>query len=54
MGDFICMKVEIIFSGVFILDLVLGGGLFKGRVIEIYGLESFGKIILVLYAIVEI
>lgn len=37
------MKVETVSSGSLVLDQILGGGLAKGRVIEIYGPESSGK-----------
>ena len=47
------MKVETISSGALTLDLALGGGLPKGRVIEIYGPESSGKTTLALHAIAE-
>lgn len=37
------------------LDVVLGvGGYFCGCIIEVYGFESLGKIIVVLYVIVEV
>lgn len=54
LGDASRMKVETISSGAMTLDIALGGGLPKGRVIEIYGPESSGKTTLALHAISEI
>ncbi|MBD1921553.1 recombinase RecA [Microcoleus sp. FACHB-831] len=54
LGDASRMKVETISSGAMTLDLALGGGLPKGRVIEIYGPESAGKTTLALHALAEI
>ena len=47
-------NVELIPSGALSLDLALGGGYPKGRIIEIYGPESSGKTTLTLHAIAEI
>ncbi|MBD0269689.1 MAG: recombinase RecA [Cyanobacteria bacterium Co-bin8] len=54
LGDAGRMKVETISTGALTLDLALGGGLPKGRVIEIYGPESSGKTTLALHAIAEV
>jgi len=54
LGDAARMKVETIPSGALTLDLALGGGIPKGRVIEIYGPESSGKTTLALHAISEV
>jgi len=54
LGDATSMRVETIPSGALPLDLALGGGLPKGRVIEVYGPESSGKTTLVLHAIAEV
>ena len=53
LGDAQRMKVETIPTGAMTLDLALGGGLPKGRIIEIYGPESSGKTTLALHAIAE-
>ena len=47
-------NVELISSGALSLDLALGGGYPKGRIIEIYGPESSGKTTLTLHAIAEV
>lgn len=54
LGDAAQMRVETISSGALTLDLALGGGLPKGRVIEIYGPESSGKTTLALHAVAEV
>ena len=54
LGDATQMKVETISTGALTLDVALGGGLPKGRVIEIYGPESSGKTTLALHAIAEV
>jgi recombination protein RecA len=53
LGDATRMRVETISSGALTLDLALGGGLPKGRVIEIYGPESSGKTTVALHAFVD-
>jgi recombination protein RecA len=54
LGDAARMKVETIPSGALTLDLALGGGLPKGRIIEIYGPESSGKTTVALHAVAEV
>ncbi|HEY9908186.1 MAG TPA: recombinase RecA [Thermosynechococcaceae cyanobacterium] len=54
LGDATRMKVETISSGALTLDLALGGGIPKGRVVEIYGPESAGKTTLALHALAEV
>jgi recombination protein RecA len=54
LGDAARMKVETIPTGALTLDLALGGGLPKGRVIEIYGPESSGKTTVALHALAEV
>lgn len=54
LGDSPKMTVETIPTGALTLDLALGGGLPKGRVIEIYGPESSGKTTVALHAIAEV
>lgn len=46
--------VDLFSSGALSVDLALGGGFPKGRIIEIYGPESSGKTTLTLHAIAEI
>ena len=54
LGDNRNIDVELLKSGSLSLDLALGGGYPKGRIIEIYGPESSGKTTLALHAISEI
>ncbi len=54
LGDAKKINVQLIPSGSLSLDLALGGGYPKGRIIEIYGPESSGKTTLTLHAIAEI
>lgn len=54
LGEAHTQNVECIPTGSISLDLALGGGIPKGRIIEIYGPESSGKTTLSLHAIAEI
>lgn len=45
------LSVETVSSGSLVLDKILGGGLAKGRIIEIYGPESSGKTSIALTAV---
>lgn len=54
LGDAHKVAVECIPTGSLSLDLALGGGIPKGRVVEIYGPESSGKTTLTLHAIAQI
>lgn len=53
LGEAKKVDVELLQSGALSLDLALGGGYPKGRIIEIYGPESSGKTTLTLHAIAE-
>ena len=53
MGDEQIVAVEKFSSGSLTLDIALGGGIPKGRIIEIFGPESSGKTTLALHAIAE-
>ena len=46
-------KVATFPSGAMTLDIALGGGLPRGRIVEIYGPESSGKTTLALHAMAE-
>jgi recombination protein RecA len=48
------MQVETTPTGSISLDIALGGGIPKGRIIEVYGPESSGKTTLTLHAIAEV
>ena len=54
LGDAYKIEVETIPSGTLSLDLALGGGYPKGRIIEVYGPESSGKTTLTLHAVAEV
>ena len=48
------MSIETTSSGSLTLDMALGSGYPKGRVVEIYGPESSGKTTLALHAVAEV
>jgi recombination protein RecA len=48
------MNVETIPTGSISLDLALGGGIPKGRIIEIYGPEASGKTTLAMHVVAEV
>jgi recombination protein RecA len=54
LGDTTTVDVELVSSGSLSLDLALGGGYPKGRILEVYGPESSGKTTLTLHAIAEV
>ncbi len=54
LGDAHKIDVETVPTGSLSLDLALGGGIPRGRIIEIYGPESSGKTTLSLHAIAEV
>lgn len=54
LGESHTSDVDLFSSGALSIDLALGGGFPKGRIIEIYGPESSGKTTLTLHAIAEI
>ena len=53
LGDQEVAKIETVSSGAISLDLALGGGYPKGRIVEVYGPESSGKTTLCLHATAE-
>lgn len=54
MGDVQAIEIERFPSGSLSLDLALGGGVPKGRIIEVYGPESSGKTTLALHMVSEL
>lgn len=47
------MNIETFGTGALTLDMALGGGYPKGRVVEVYGPESSGKTTLALHAVAQ-
>lgn len=54
LGETPSMNIAVTSSGAMTLDMALGGGYPRGRVVEIYGPESSGKTTLALHAVAEI
>ncbi len=54
LGDAHKTNIETTPTGALSLDLALGGGIPKGRIIEIYGPESSGKTTVCLHAVAEV
>src|SRR4029078_7111624 len=54
LGESTTADVETIPTVSVSLDLALGGGIPKGRIVEIYGPESSGKTTLALHAVAEV
>ncbi len=54
LGEAHAVNVETIPSGSISLDLALGGGIPKGRIIEIYGPEASGKTTVCLHVLAEV
>ncbi|MFA6897008.1 MAG: recombinase RecA [Patescibacteria group bacterium] len=53
LGEAKTMNVDFISTGSISLDIALGGGIPKGRIVEVYGPESSGKTTLTLHVIAD-
>ncbi len=53
LGECKAMEIETIPTGALSLDIALGGGVPRGRIIEVYGPESSGKTTLALHIVAE-
>lgn len=54
LGESTHANVETVSSGAISLDIALGGGIPRGRIVEVYGPESSGKTTLTLHTIAEV
>lgn len=54
LGEAQKVNIETYSSGSLSLDLALGGGIPRGRIVEVYGPESSGKTTLTLHAVAEV
>lgn len=54
LGESTHAHVETVSTGALSLDIALGGGIPRGRIVEVYGPESSGKTTLTLHAIAEV
>lgn len=54
LGERETVEIEMTSTGSLAIDMAIGGGLPRGRIIEIYGPESSGKTLLTLHAIAEV
>ena len=54
LGESTHANVETVSTGAISLDIALGGGIPRGRIVEVYGPESSGKTTLTLHAIAEV
>jgi len=54
LGESTHADVETVSTGATSLDIALGGGIPRGRIVEVYGPESSGKTTLTLHAIAEV